>query len=292
VSDLADFQRRSVAECDSATVVRALTAAFEGYFVPMRISVEQFERRFRAEHLDPLASAVWFAGDEPAILLLICRRGWRSRMAAFGVAKPWRSKGLARVAVGVAVDEARARGDSQMVLEVIEGNTHAIRLYESHGFRTVRRLVGYEWASMPPEAGERAELREIDLVDAAAMMMRFADAGLSWQLSPVTLMGLVKPTRGFALEDSAVALIDTTKEAVRLRALAVAPQHRRCGLGRRLLLQLRRDFPAPQWAIPAIVPDRLGQTFLERLGWRVSALSQREMVLELAPAVRERVQRG
>lgn len=272
-----DLTRKSVSECTAQTVAGAINAGFEGYVVPMHLTAEQYERRFRPEHLDALASTIWFAGERPAILSLICRRGRDSRMAAFGVASPFRSQGLARHAVVSAVDEARARGDRRMVLEVIDGNTHAIKLYESCGFVTMRKLAGYEW-SPPPAAPSAMNIHEIDIATAALMMSNFSDQNLTWQLSPATHWGHLPPIQAFALGDTAVAFIDKTAETARLRGIAVDPLNRRKGHGRTLLLGLARSASAQRWAIPAIVPEELGRKFLTSLGWQPSALSQHEMV--------------
>ena len=51
---------RPVAECASAEVAAALTRSFEGYLTgPVHVDAEGYERRFRAEHLDPFASRVY-----------------------------------------------------------------------------------------------------------------------------------------------------------------------------------------------------------------------------------------
>ena len=68
------------------------------------------------------------------------------------------------------IDEARARGERAMVLEVIQQNEPAVRLYTKCGFRTVRRLVGY--VASPPHDGdsrraEQAALVEIDVRELA-----------------------------------------------------------------------------------------------------------------------------
>jgi GNAT superfamily N-acetyltransferase len=274
------LNRRPVSDCTAATVAHALTTCFEGYIVPMRMTGEQYERRFRAEHLDPFASAVWFDGEAPAVIALICRRGSTSRLAAFGVAAAQRSKGLAKATMKDVIAEARARGDARIVLEVIEGNDAALRLYESLGFTMRRRLVGYDWS---PPLGDRApkNLREVDLAEAAMLLTGFADSDLSWQFDPAGLFGLSPPTTGFALDNTAVAILEPSGETLRVHGIAVDPQRRRSGLGRMLLEGIAATRPVSRWVIPAIAPEGLASEFLARLGWRLTSLSQREMTLSL-----------
>lgn len=56
---LAGLEARPVAACDAETLAAAMNAAFEGYVVPVRVTAESFERRFRGEHLDPYASRLF-----------------------------------------------------------------------------------------------------------------------------------------------------------------------------------------------------------------------------------------
>ena len=75
-----------------------------------------------------------------------------------------------------AIADARARGDHALLLEVIEQNTPAVKLYTSLGFRLVRRLVGYRWE---PGAARRmpGRVREIDPLELARVVHREGGAG-------------------------------------------------------------------------------------------------------------------
>ena len=59
------------------------------------------------------------------------------------VAPGSRRAGLARALLGAAVDEARRRGCSRLLLEVEAGNSAAIALYEAAGFVRLHRREGY-----------------------------------------------------------------------------------------------------------------------------------------------------
>lgn len=72
---LEGISSRPVAEHTSTEAAAALTRAFEGYLVPIRMSPQLFERRFRGEDLDPFASRIYSRGSLPVGILLVARRG-------------------------------------------------------------------------------------------------------------------------------------------------------------------------------------------------------------------------
>ncbi len=61
-----------------------------------------------------------------------------------GIVVNARNSGVGTWAMEQLIEEAKARGEKQMLLEVIEQNTAGVKLYEKVGFEKVRRLVGYK----------------------------------------------------------------------------------------------------------------------------------------------------
>ncbi len=59
----------------SVQLTDILNACFEAYLVPVTQSVEGFVQRFSAEGMSPVDSRVWLAGDEPAAIAIVARRG-------------------------------------------------------------------------------------------------------------------------------------------------------------------------------------------------------------------------
>jgi len=276
-----------VAEHTSAEVAAAVTRSFEGYLVPIRMTAQGYERRFRGEDLDPFASRVLSNEDGSLIgVVLVARRGWTSRIAAMGLAPEARGKGLGRWLLNRAVAEAQARGDRAVLLEVIEQNTSAVRLYESAGFRSLRRLVGYRKESTetaPDAAPNPGEiLTEIDPLDFSRIVAREGEPGLPWMLAAETLSAAAAPQRAFALGGRAFALInDPAAETLGLIALVVSRAERRKGRGSRLVRALEAAYPGKPWTVSAIVPEDLAPGFFPKLGWERGKLSQLEMRLEL-----------
>jgi ribosomal protein S18 acetylase RimI-like enzyme len=65
------------------------------------------------------------------------RRGWTENIS---VRRPWRKRGLAHALIAESLRELKARGMLEAALGVdTENLTGALRLYESMGFRSVRR---------------------------------------------------------------------------------------------------------------------------------------------------------
>jgi GNAT superfamily N-acetyltransferase len=69
-------------------------------------------------------------------------RGWTENIC---VRRPWRRKGLARALIVRALEAVKERGMSEAALGVDTDNTSgALRLYESVGFRPVKRFSAYQ----------------------------------------------------------------------------------------------------------------------------------------------------
>lgn len=254
---------------------------FQGYIVPVRTTAESWERRFRSEHLDPFASRIYQRDGADVAVLFICRRGWTSRVGGMAVAPDARGGGLGRRVMQDAIADARARGDRALLLEVIEQNTPAVMLYQSLGFRTMRRLVGYRAAPGQGE-GPADALREVDPLELARVAHVEGEPELPWQLAPETLSAATAPARAFALRDHAYAMIGNAQaETLTLSALVVPRVHRRKGWGTRMLRALAAAFPGKPWQAVAIIPAELAPGFFARAGWERQEISQFEMRLEL-----------
>lgn len=282
---------RPVAECVSSEAAAALTRSFEGYLLgPVHVDAEAYERRFRAEHLDPFASRVYLRedrGHDPSAyagVLLISRRGWTARIAGMGVAPQMRGRGLGERVMREAVEDAEARGDREMVLEVFEQNEPAVALYEKLGFRARRRLFGYRRGAVRGSAVAATSdaLSEADPLEVARLVAREGEPELPWMLAAETLSAAAPPARAYHLGRRAYVLLEEAgPEAVLLSALVVRRSERRAGWGTRLLGALFAAFPGRDWYVPAIVPEGPAGAFLERSDWERERLNQLEMGLRL-----------
>jgi ribosomal protein S18 acetylase RimI-like enzyme len=282
---MVDLPSRPIADCTADEAAAALSRGFEGYLVPLRFTPQTYERRFRAENLDPYASRIFFLDGAPAGVLLIVRRGWTSRVAAMGVAPEVRGQGFGRRILEEAIVEAEARGDRTMWLEVFEQNPPALALYTKLGFKPVRRLVGYRRPAEVEEAASVDPLTEMDPRDFARLAARHGAPDLPWALQPETLAAVTVPARAWHLEHRAYALVaDPGTEKLSLTALVVPELLRRQGWGSRMVHALATAFPGRPWSVSPVLPEGLAAEFFAKLGWGHWEINQIEMRLEIRRA--------
>ncbi|PJJ60187.1 GNAT family N-acetyltransferase [Hymenobacter chitinivorans] len=270
---------RPVLDFPSAQVTEAMNRSFEEYFVPLVFTPETFERRFRSEHLDAQASKLWFAGEELVGLVLIARRGYTSRVAAMGLVIDARGKGYGKQMLQAALDEARARHDRSMLLEVFVPNERARRLYERLGFRNTRELFTFRREPQPVEVA--AQLTEVDPRQVAYLVAREAAENLPWMFAAESLMAASAPTRAFSLDDKAFVILRPEAERTLVQTVIVPKAHRRQGWGRRLLQAVETAFPGPPLTMP-MVTQGPGYDFLWAAGWEPLELALFEMECPLA----------
>ncbi len=126
--------------------------AFQDHWGARPFSEAEVRRILGEPHADPSLWQVAWAGDEVAGSVLPAiypddnavsgvERGWLDRVS---VRRPWRHRGVGRALVVAALHGLRTRGMDRANLGVDAANpTGALGLYESLGFRTVRRGMAY-----------------------------------------------------------------------------------------------------------------------------------------------------
>lgn len=260
---------------NSHQLAEILSRCFEGYLVPFTIDGDTFATRFSAEDISYGDTRVWLQDDEAKALAVIVRRGQTSRLAAFAIRPEWRGQGLGKQFIQQLIDEARARGDRQMWLEVIVGNDNGLALYKRMGFVRQQTLVGFH-ATGSKLFYETGELLEIDPVVMAKKMMADARLRLPWLSAPETLYKL--PGKAYILDDVAYAMVIPHAQQPKLRMLYVCPTARGKGHAKKLLTLLAERFPGLSTA--GSIPEQISPLFLS-CGYRLDAVSQYEMLLKL-----------
>lgn len=259
-------------------LTQLLNLSFENYLVPVAFNLSQFLTMIRKDSLDLAASRVLLVDEQPAGIALIARRGWTSRLAAMGIVQGQRSKGAGSRFMRKLIDEARERNDHAMVLEVIEQNENAVKLYQKCGFQSVRRLIGL----IRKDAIEKnkTSLTAIDLREAGSLIAQHGLADLPWQLAGETIAHMNPPACAYRNGPALVVTSNLAVEHVVIWSLLVEPQAHGQQLGVEMLKSVIANHPGKTWHVPAIFPEEFGKLF-KRAGFEQEELTQWQMKLDL-----------
>ena len=271
-----DFDTKPASDFPLLDLVQLLNHSFENYFVPIEFNVSTFLAMLRKDSIDLSASRVLIANDEPSGLALIARRGWTSRLAAIGIVKEIRGKGAGSWFMEKLTYEGRERNDHEMVLEVIETNEPAVRLYRKCGFQTVRRLISL----IRKDAREEgvSDLQEMDLREIGRLISQYGLSDLPWQLSGESIAQMNPPARAYCKGQAYIVISNPATEHVVIWSLLVEPSARGNNLGADIIKIVIANHAGKTWHVPAIFPEEFGKVF-ERAGFEKGELSQWQMRL-------------
>lgn len=253
-----------------------INRGFEGYFITIELDTTILLEMIRRNGIDLLTSRVILADGEAVGVALIARRGWTSRLALMGIAAPSRHGGVGTWTMQRLIEEARARGEKEMVLEVIQQNTAGIKLYQKAGFQTVRSLFGYQLEK--PQAESAEVLQELGIREYAKLVTLHGLNDLPWQASGETAACFTPPFKAFRLGEAFCMISNPSAENVTILSILVLPSGRGQGQAGRLLRALFVNFPGKTWHVSAICPEEVGFIF-ERAGMHREELSQFQMRL-------------
>jgi ribosomal protein S18 acetylase RimI-like enzyme len=259
-------------------LVKFLNQGFEEYFVPIRIDAADFLTMLRKDGTDLTASRVLIVDDVPSGIALIARRGWTSRLAAMGVAKERRGLGAGSWFMGLLIEQARRRGEREMVLEVIEQNEVAVKLYQKAGFHIVRRLIGL--IRKNAEEKQISSLEEIDLRQIGRLVSRYGLSDLPWQLSGESIAQMTPPARAYCKGPAYIAISDPDAERVIIWSLLVEDPSQISSVGANMLKNVIANHKGKTWHAPALFPEEFESAFI-RAGFEREELSQWQMKLRL-----------
>ena len=261
-----------------ADLATFLNDGFADYFVPIQFTTTAFSNMLRKDGMDLSVSRVLMEEGQPCGIALIARRGWTSRLAAMGISKTMRGKGAGSWLMGELIKEACQREDREIVLEVIEQNERAVKLYQKYGFQTVRRLIGC--IRQEAKESQKSDLQDIDLREVGQLIAQHGLPDLPWQLSGESIAQLNPPARAYRKGQAYLALSNPDLDHIVIWSLLVEQAGRGHGLGTDLLKSVIANHPGKTWHMPALCPEELWNVF-ERADFEREELSQWQMKLVL-----------
>jgi GNAT superfamily N-acetyltransferase len=202
----------------------------------------------------------------------INRTGNISRVGGMGVVPAARRAGLARRLLVHLLEEAQARGDQTMMLEVIEQNPAAHRLYVQQGFRETGHLSGWRRKANTPANDSTKLLEEISLLRATQIPSALEYPDLPW---PVSRHAIAKSAAKFAFQSGHALIVmgDPEVSPVRVHALSCFDVMDWAAL-RETLGALLQRYPNREFFTPPVFPQQFGQEVFQPLGFAREPLRQ------------------
>ncbi len=270
----------TLATLSLAELAAAYTTVYQDYLVPFVVDEAWAKQYLPANDIVPAASPLWLDDDGNVIALAaLGRRGLRGWVGGFGVAPEHRGQGLASRLIAALLDSARAQGLTELQLEVITGNTRAIRTYERTGFVRTRDLRIFAHPAATAPTGPVAQLHPATSGDLLPHGASLRTIRAVWQREPVRFAqdaGLSGLALGSATQPEAYALYRATPTNAVLLDF-VAPT---IVAAEALAAALPYHFPGHTLRLTNEPEESPVCAALDRLGWE-ETLRQHEMVCRL-----------
>jgi ribosomal protein S18 acetylase RimI-like enzyme len=247
-----------------AELTGLFNAGYEGYVIPMRLHDETaLKWMVDSFDIDLDASRVAAREGELVGFANLALRDGEAWVGGVGVVTAARRSGVGETLMRAVHEEARSRGAARVVLEVIEQNEAAYRLYGKLGYEFVRWLEVWK---LPAESGA-GSAKDVPVEHAQARIDALRTARDPWQRSNATVANLADAQ---AVEtDGGAAIFRVGRGSVQILQIA--------GHTKELLQAVRSHGDVILLNLPV---DDPAADALRTLG-ATPVVRQRELVLEL-----------
>ena len=236
---------RFLSSDDSTSLFDCFIEAFSDYQVDMQTSREQFEQRLARDGVRLEMSAGAFVGSQMVGFYMNALGEWQGKQTAYdagtGVIPAYRRQGVAEQLFAFMVPRLKEASIEQYLLEVLTGNERAVALYLKLGFVVTRRLAVFRRSDLVKSLGD-SSIRRVETPE-WELFKSFWDGYPSWQNS----IDAVERVRNETVlvcayvDDMCVGYGVAFKPWASLMQLAVAPAHRRKGIGSKILAALQTE---------------------------------------------------
>jgi len=226
-------------------IVQVLNESFADYIIPMQLTVEQLENKIAVENIQ-LALSVGIEDQGKLVGFMLHALNTIDNQltaynAATGVIPSHRGQGLVAEMYSWLLEQLKPLKVSKLVLEVIEGNTAAIRAYEKMGYHVARKLICFEGEARVIKSKESAEIRLLDDFN-WPVFQSFWDIQPAWQYT-ITALDNSKSRcciLGAYQGEVLVGYLIFNPLSKRILQLAVVQQQRRQGIASQLIQSMQQ----------------------------------------------------
>lgn len=238
---------RPLTNCSIENIHRAFLQAFADYSVPFQLQLHEMEYMLHRRGFEPSLSYGAFDGGTLVAITLNCIGTWNERATTYdtgtGTIPQYRRQGLGAAIFDACIPALKMAGMQQYLLEVMQDNKRAKKLYENVGFEIVREFDTYYASKDSLSMGTLPGgyyIETLSQFDPA--LSSFWSIEPSWQNANHSILRAWQSMVGravYAPNGEMVAYALLTPATGDCTQLAVAPQHRRMGIATALLTDLK-----------------------------------------------------
>lgn len=270
------FVSRPAYVFETEALARLFAAAFADYLLPFHMpDAASLAAWMRANGVDLVHSRVLCADEAPVGFAFMNVTGGTARVASFGVVPAARGLGTASTLVETVLAEARARGERRVVLEVLEQNERAVKLYARHDFRVLRRLLGWQHPAGGSGAASAQPLVPVDDAGLESLHDVRPYPAVPWQISSHARAKLA-PTVEHLRNAGGSLLVSRMPAEMLVRGLVPAGDPPALDALAALVRAAAARHPSLPWRAPQLYPEEWSPVF-EGAGFERLPLNQLEM---------------
>jgi ribosomal protein S18 acetylase RimI-like enzyme len=261
-------------QCSLEDICSVLQKGYQGSDADIGWTRSTLLEQIRLRQVDLGSSFLLCMNETLAGVILMGRRGHKSRLSAFCIIPSHRQTLGGKELLNHMLEQATERGDSHIELEVSTENFPAIHLLEELGFQEVTQLVRYHLPPIKQSQGTPAP-QPVKPEEVAQVLCAHTDTQLPWKLSPETICHLTPPYEAYRL-GAAWCVLTSTTEQVTLHSFFVEPAHRMQGAGNKLVQAIQSQYPHHALRTSSF-PESLYNGFFHRIGATVEPYREHYM---------------
>ena len=278
------MELRTLADTPVPDIINAFNEAFSDYFIRLQLTDETMAAKIKSENILLRHSVGAF---EDGRLVGFILHGYdvidgvkTIYNAGTGVVPPFRGKGITAALYQYIIPVLQKEGISTHILEVIDNNYPAIKIYEQIGFKKIRTLSAFK-SSDPIGAGMNITIKEIKNINEPARS--FASMRPAWQNSLASMQRNEQGHQyiGAFVDEELMAYAVYVPATGRVKQCAVKPDYRRKGIGRALFHHMMQNSATGEITVTNLdIAYKPAVYFFEALGFKkLLGLYEMKMIL-------------
>jgi len=275
----------TLSELTAADLAAVFNTAFEGYFLPIRLSEQQMADKIKSENIRLDYSVGVTIDDRLAGFILTGidkdHQQTISYNAGTGVIPEFRGLKLTEKMYDYLLPILKKQNIRKHQLEVITENTKALKIYQHIGYQITKTVSSFKGKIIAPSKELTYEFVKLDLTE-DRLVQSFWNHFPTYQntLSSINRNKELHEILGIYANKQLIAYIIYTKGTLRIKQFGVHPNYRNNGIGHQLFYEVQKTNPDTDLVLINIGnTDDITHSFLKKIGMDI-IIEQFEMVLQ------------